>query len=120
VIKERACYTKHGQHLNTRGKEVMAKKIAATTERVLNKKVEPISMEWGNEIVTKNQEQQALQEKTMHNLEDNENKGNSTLGGIISHKNQVINQESDGVNILDTVSTRSPKRLWRQPLTRTQ
>ena len=118
VIKERACYTKHGQHLNTRGKEVMAKKIAATIERVLNKKVEPISMEWGNGIVTRNQGQQALQEKTMHNLEDNENKGNGALGGIISQKNQVINQESDGVNILDTVGTRSPKRLQRQPLTR--
>ena len=47
----------------------------------------------------------------MHNLEDNENKGNGALGGIISQKNQVINQESDGVNILDTVGTRSPKRL---------
>jgi len=57
-------------------------------------------------------------EKTMHNLEDNENKGNGALGGIISQKNQVINQESDGVNILDTVGTRSPKRLRRQPLTR--
>jgi hypothetical protein len=53
VTKERACYTNHGQHLNTRGKEVMAKKIAATIERVLNKKVEPISMRWGNETVTK-------------------------------------------------------------------
>ena len=43
-------------------------------------------MVWGNEIVTRNQEQQALQEKTMHNLEDNENKGNGALGGIISQK----------------------------------
>ena len=85
---------------------------------MLNKKVEPISMEWDNGIVTRNQGQQALQEKTMHNLEDNENKGNGTLGGIISQKNQVINQESDGVNILDTVGTRSPKILRRQPLTR--
>lgn len=118
VIKERACYTKHGQHLNTRGKEVMAKQIAATIERVLKKKVEPISMKWVNEIVTKNQEHQALQEKTKNNLEDKENKGNSTLGGKISHKNQGIKQESDGVNILDTVSTRSPKRRRRQPLTR--
>jgi hypothetical protein len=38
VIKERACYTQHGQHLNTRGKEVRAKKIAATIEHVLKKK----------------------------------------------------------------------------------
>jgi hypothetical protein len=118
VIKERACYTQHGQHLNTRGKEVMAKKIAATIERVLKKKVEPISMKWVNEIATKNQEHQALQEKTKNNLEDKENKGNSTLGGKTSHKHQGIKQESDGVNILDTVSTRTPKRLQRQPLTR--
>jgi hypothetical protein len=85
---------------------------------VLKKKVEPISMKWIYEIATKSQEHQALQEKTKNNLEDKENKGNSTLGGNTSHKNQGIKQESDGVNILDTVSTRSPKRLRRQPLTR--
>ena len=118
VIKERACYTKHGQHLNTRGKEVMAKKIAATIERVLKRKVEPISMKWVNEIVTKNQEHQALQERTKNISEDKENKGNGTLGGKISHINQVTTLERDGGNILDTVSTRSPKRLRRQPLTR--
>jgi hypothetical protein len=111
VIKERACYTNHRQHLNTRQKEVMAKKIDATIERVLNKKVESVSMRWGNETVTKHQGHQALQEKAKNNTEDIE-------GGMISKENQVINQESDGVNILDTVSTRSPKRLRRQPLTR--
>jgi hypothetical protein len=36
--------TKHGQHLNTGGKEIMPKKIVATTECVLNRKVEPIIM----------------------------------------------------------------------------
>ena len=41
----------------------MAKKTAATIERVLNKKVEPISMEWDNGIVTRNQGQQALQKR---------------------------------------------------------
>jgi chromatin remodeling complex protein RSC6 len=89
----------------------MAKKIAATIERVLNKKVEPISMRCGNETGTKHQGHQASQEKAKNNTEENE-------GGMISKENQVINQESDGVNTFDTVSTRLPKILRRQPLTK--
>jgi len=42
VISERNLYTKHGQHLNSEGKESMAKKIASTIECLLNKKVEPV------------------------------------------------------------------------------
>lgn len=49
---------RHGQHLNTGGKETMSKKIVATTEGVLNRKVEPISVKWSNEEVTNNQEYQ--------------------------------------------------------------
>jgi hypothetical protein len=54
VIIERASYTRHGQHLNTGGKETMSKKIVATIEGVLNRKVEPISVKWSNEEVTNN------------------------------------------------------------------
>ena len=60
VISERAFYTKHGHHLNTGGKESMAKKIVATIVCVINKKMKPISMKWCNEEVTSNQEYQAL------------------------------------------------------------
>jgi hypothetical protein len=43
VVNERNFYTKHRQHLNSEGKESMAKKIAITIECLLNRKVEPIS-----------------------------------------------------------------------------
>jgi RNase P/RNase MRP subunit p30 len=103
VISERAFYTKYGQHLNTRGKEIMLKKTVATIECVLNRKVEPISVKWCNEEVTNNQEHQALPGKTDNNLEDSENKCGSTLGELNSHKEQNIHQESGGVTMLDTV-----------------
>jgi hypothetical protein len=39
-------YTKHGQHLNWRGKETMANEIVLSIEKVLKRKVDPINMEW--------------------------------------------------------------------------
>jgi hypothetical protein len=118
VTSERAFYTKHGQHLNTRGKEIRSKKIAATIECVLNIKVEPISVKWCNEEVINNQEHQALPGKTYNNLEDYENKCSSTLGELNSHKEQDIHQESGCVNILATVNKKLPKRPRIQPITR--
>jgi hypothetical protein len=46
VTSERELYTKHGQHLNSRGKETMANKIALSIENVLKRKVDPINMKW--------------------------------------------------------------------------
>ena len=46
VGKDRNLFTKHGQHMNSVGKECMASKIASTIRCVLNKKVEPISGKW--------------------------------------------------------------------------
>jgi hypothetical protein len=44
VINEREFYTRRGQHLNSRGKESMASKIAQTVESIMKKKADPISM----------------------------------------------------------------------------
>jgi len=46
VPNERDLYTKHGQHLNSSGKEVMANKIALTIESVVKRRVDPISIKW--------------------------------------------------------------------------
>jgi len=46
VGMDRSLYTRHGQHLNPKGKEGMANKIASTIKNMLNKKVEPISVKW--------------------------------------------------------------------------
>jgi hypothetical protein len=52
VPSERELYTKHGQHLNWRGKETMTNEIALSIEKVLKRNVDPINMEWqeNNEI----------------------------------------------------------------------
>jgi len=46
VTIDREFYTRHGQHLNSRGKESMASKIAQSIERLVKKKDHPISMKW--------------------------------------------------------------------------
>ena len=50
VIKvdlDRRDFTKHGQHMNAKGKDLMAKRIAAAIKRTLNvSKKTPISMKW--------------------------------------------------------------------------
>jgi len=38
VTIDREFYTRHGQHLNSRGKESMASKIAQSIERLVKKK----------------------------------------------------------------------------------
>jgi hypothetical protein len=50
VVSEKNFYTKLGQHLNSGGKESMAKKIATIIECLLHRKVEPIV---GNGILRK-------------------------------------------------------------------
>jgi hypothetical protein len=46
VDNNRTLYTGHGQHLNSRGKESMANKIASTIKCMLAMKTEPISAKW--------------------------------------------------------------------------
>jgi len=46
VTNARELYTRHGQHLNLRGKETMADQIALTIENVLKRKVDTIRMKW--------------------------------------------------------------------------
>jgi hypothetical protein len=52
VTNEREFYTRHGQHLNSRGKESMATKIAQTIESIVKEKANPISMKWQDDEVT--------------------------------------------------------------------
>jgi hypothetical protein len=52
VVSEREFYTKYGQHLNSRGKESMASRIARTIESMIKKKVDAISMKLYNDTVT--------------------------------------------------------------------
>ena len=70
VIGEIHFYTKHGQHLNSAGKESMSQKIATTIDCLLNRKVELISGKWYNDEETDSQEHQVLQGKIGNIQED--------------------------------------------------
>jgi len=51
VVNEREFYTRHGQHLNLRGKESMANKTALTIENIMKKKTDPNSMKWYDGVI---------------------------------------------------------------------
>jgi len=87
VVSERNLYTKHVQHLNSEGKESMAKKTASTIECLLNKKVEPISGKWYTEGETDTLDHQPVQEKT-DNAEGGNNECSSTSGVLDTSKVQ--------------------------------
>jgi len=108
----------YGQHFNTGVKETISKKIVATIESVLNRKVGPSSIKWSNEEVNNNQEHQVLWGKTNSTLEENESKCSNTSGELNSLKEQDIHQESGSENILDIVNKKSLKSPMRQPITR--
>ena len=59
VIKvdlEKRGFTKHGQHINAKGKEFMAKRIAAAIKHILKVcKKTPISMKWKEDPSKENQ-----------------------------------------------------------------
>jgi hypothetical protein len=118
VVSERNFYKKLGQHLNSGGKESMAKKISTTIECLLNRKVEPISGKWYTEEETDNQEHQAMQGK-IDNKQENENSGCSSTSGVLDAlKVQDAEQKCECENILDIVNKKSLKRPRRQPVTR--
>jgi len=66
VVYEREFYTKHRQHLNLRGKENMASRIAHIIDSMIKRKVDPIHVKWYNDAVTDSQkcQNQDTHEKT--------------------------------------------------------
>ena len=90
VVSERNLFTKHGQHMNSEGKESMAKKTASTIESLLNKKVEPISGNWFTELKMGILDHQPVQGKTDNNPEDGNDECKSTSGSITNPQNFVL------------------------------
>jgi hypothetical protein len=46
VVNERNCYTRHGQHLNSAGKDSVLKRITTAIEHLFNRDTDPIKGEW--------------------------------------------------------------------------
>jgi hypothetical protein len=118
VVSERNLFTKHGQHLNSEGKESMAKKNASIIECLLNKEVKPISGKCYTEEKADILDHQPVQGKTDNNPEDGNNECRSTSGVLDTLKVQDAKQKCDCENVLVIVENKSPKRPRRQPVTR--
>jgi hypothetical protein len=120
VVSERNFYTKHGQHLNSGGKESMPQNTATTIECLLNRKVELISGKWYNDEETDSQEHQDVQGMIGNIPEDEKSECSSTSGVLDTLKVRDANKKCDCENILDIVKKKSPKRPRRQPVTRSK
>jgi len=63
VVNERKCYTRHGQHLNSAGKDSMSKRITTAIEHLFNRDTDPIK---GNGIRMKiHRMQQTMTQKKL-------------------------------------------------------
>jgi hypothetical protein len=85
VTSERELFTKHGQHLSSRGKENMANKIALKIENMVKRKMDTISMKWydDEEIGSQKHQDQTTQERSSL----------KTLQ-LILHKMQIMTQKN--------------------------
>ena len=95
VVSERNLYAKHGQHLNTEGKESMAKKTASTIECLFNKKVEPIRGKWYTEEETGILDHQPVQGKIDNNPEEGNKECSSTSAVVDTLKAQDPKQRCE-------------------------
>jgi hypothetical protein len=118
VVNNRNLYTRHGQHLNTEGKKNMAKKIISAIERVLSKKVEPITGKWYTDKTTDTRDHQPVQGMIDSNTEVEINERSNTPGGLYTLKIQDAKKKCECENTSDTVDRKSPERPRRQSVTR--
>jgi hypothetical protein len=118
VVNDRNFYTRHGQHLNTEGKETMAEKITSTIECVLNKQVEPNTGKWYTEKATDTLDHHPVQGTIDNYTEMEINECSSTSCGSDASNVQDAKHKCDCDNTSITVDRKSPKRPSRQPMTR--
>jgi len=64
VINERSCYMRPGQHLNSTGKENMAKKITSVIKYILHSDKTPIKGKWYKDVEIDSLKHQAPQDAT--------------------------------------------------------
>jgi hypothetical protein len=84
VVNERNFYTRHGQHLNSAGKDSTSKKITTTIEHLFNSGKELISGKWYKEVETDSPKHQALQDATNNDPKEAKNECNSATGMLDS------------------------------------
>jgi hypothetical protein len=114
VVNEREFYTKHGQHLNLRGKESMTSRIVHTIRSMIKRKVDPIRVKWYNDAVTDSQkcQHQATQEKT--GFEDTTTDVVHSANIIKKTGYSVMFKASDGDTALDKENASPTDLSWQQ------
>ena len=93
VVNCRNIYTRHGQHLNTDGKENMVKKIASAIECLLSKQVGLITAKWHSEKIPDTLDHQLVQDVIDNNTEVETKDRSKTLGGLDALKLQDAEQK---------------------------
>ena len=100
---ERELYTRHGLHLNLKGKETMASKIAAAIENVLQRNTKPISMSWMGTT------------RTTNTLDSCTTTNDHQANGNISTWSPPV---PDNTQLTEIESTRSSNRVRKNPTVR--
>jgi len=125
VPNERNLYTKHGQHLNSSGKEVMANKIPLTIESVVKRKVDPISIKWydAEEIVSQKDQDQTTQERSSfddisNDVAHNAKNGTEEEDEREEKEEEEAKKECEPLITADKEQELAPKCVKRQPVTR--
>jgi hypothetical protein len=109
VVNDRNLYTRHGQHLNTEGKETVANKIASTIECMLNKQVEPITGKWYTDKATDTLDHHPVQGTINDNTAVEINEHSNTSGRLDTLKVQDAIQKCDCEITSITIDRKSPK-----------
>jgi hypothetical protein len=127
VPNERDLYTKHGQLLNSRGKEIMTNKIALTLENLVKRKVEPISIKWYDAVEIdrqKHQDQTTTERSSFDGTTSDvaHNAKNGTEGKDEREEKHEEEEEAEKkcepLITADKEQELAPKRVKRQPVTR--
>jgi hypothetical protein len=117
VPKERELYTRHGQHLNAKGKETMASKTAQSIENIIQTKANPIPMNWTvtNGIDMQERAKQAHENTTSDNVTNTLGRSDHLAKGHITNKNSTSQGET---TLTEHETTRSSNRVRKIPTTR--
>jgi len=127
VPNERDLYTKHGQHLNSRGKEVMVNKIALPIDSVVKRKVNPISIKWydAEEIDSQKHQDQTTQESSSFDGISNDvahHAKNGTEEDEREEKDEEVEEEAkkecEPLITADKEQELALKHVKKQPVTR--
>jgi hypothetical protein len=115
----RDLFTKHGLHLNNKGKELAARKIVSSIKHMLHKKTkEPIYMTWKDDYVKGTQENLNSQEYQVRGHEEERNSPEKERGMLDSQEDTDLQAERCQ-DLNDDVTTTVPsKRIRKPPVTR--